>query len=98
MKRYSNGMLLSDGIELSEFTDLIEDGEKLYHFSEVPSESEDCIILLATIAPEVKELLENMKTDDVQKMSDIILQEAIDNGFGIAKDDMTVIVAKLAKI
>jgi len=54
-----DGMLLSDGIELSEFTDLIEDGEKLYHFSEVPSESEDCIILLATIAPEVKELLEN---------------------------------------
>ena len=46
----------------------------------------------------VKELLENMTTDDVQKMSDIILQEAIDNGFGIAKDDMTVIVAKLAKI
>ena len=46
----------------------------------------------------LKELLENMKTDDVQKMSDIILQEAIDNGFGIAKDDMTVIVAKLAKI
>lgn len=32
MKRYSNGMLLSDGIEWSEFTDLIEDGEKLYHF------------------------------------------------------------------
>ena len=46
----------------------------------------------------LKELLENMKTDDVQKMSDIILQEAIDNGFGIAKDDMTVIVAKLVKI
>lgn len=46
----------------------------------------------------VKELLENITTDDVQKMSDIILQEAIDNGFGIAKDDMTVIVAKLAKI
>jgi len=46
----------------------------------------------------LKELLENMKIDDVQKMSDIILQEAIDNGFGIAKDDMTVIVAKLAKI
>lgn len=46
----------------------------------------------------VKELLENIKTEDVQKMSNIILQEAIDNGFGIAKDDMTVIVAKLAKI
>ena len=46
----------------------------------------------------LKELLENMNTEDVQKISDIILQEAIDNGFGIAKDDMTVIVAKLEKI
>lgn len=46
----------------------------------------------------VKELLENIQTDDVQKISEIILQESIDNGFGIAKDDMTVIVAKLAKI
>lgn len=46
----------------------------------------------------LKELLENIQTDDVQKMSDIIIQEAIDNGFGIAKDDMTVIVAKIAKI
>lgn len=46
----------------------------------------------------LKELIENMNTDDVQKMSDIILQEAIDNGFGIAKDDMTVIVTKIQKI
>ena len=46
----------------------------------------------------LKELLENMQTDDVQKISDIIMQEAIDNGYGIAKDDMTVIVAKLEKI
>lgn len=46
----------------------------------------------------LKELLENIKTDDVQKISDIIIQESIDNGFGIAKDDMTVIVAKLVKI
>ena len=45
----------------------------------------------------LKELIENITTDDVQKMSDIILQEAIDNGLGIAKDDMTVIVAKLEK-
>ena len=44
----------------------------------------------------LKELLENLKTDDVQKISDIILQEAIDNGFGIAKDDMTVIVLKIS--
>lgn len=46
----------------------------------------------------LKELLENMETQDVQKISDIIMQEAIDNGYGIAKDDMTVIVAKLEKI
>ena len=46
----------------------------------------------------LKELLENMQTDDVQKISDIIMQESIDNGFGIAKDDMTVIVAKLEKV
>lgn len=46
----------------------------------------------------LKELIENLQTEDVQKIADIILQEAIDNGFGIAKDDMTVIVAKLVSI
>ena len=46
----------------------------------------------------LKELLENISTNDVQKISDIILQEAIDNGYGIAKDDMTVIVSKIMKV
>ena len=46
----------------------------------------------------LKELMENIETDDVQKIADIIMQEAIDNGFGIAKDDMTVIVTKLVSI
>ena len=46
----------------------------------------------------LKELIENLQTEDVQKIADIILQEALDNGFGIAKDDMTVIVAKLVSI
>lgn len=45
----------------------------------------------------LKELLENINTDDVQKIADIILQEAVDNGYGIAKDDMTVIVSKIMK-
>lgn len=45
----------------------------------------------------LKELLENISTNDVQKISDIILQESIDNGYGIAKDDMTVIVSKIMK-
>jgi len=46
----------------------------------------------------LKEVLENITTDNVQKIADIIMQEAIDNGYGIAKDDMTIIVAKLEKI
>ena len=46
----------------------------------------------------VKELLENIETEDVQKIANIILQEAMDNGLGIAKDDMTVLVAKIDKI
>ena len=45
----------------------------------------------------LKQLLEKMKTDNVQKMADIILGEAIDNGMGIAKDDMTIIIAKINK-
>ena len=46
----------------------------------------------------VKELLEGIETQDIQKIADILLQESIDNGFGIAKDDMTVLVAKIEKI
>lgn len=46
----------------------------------------------------IKELLEGIETDDVQKISDIILQEALDNNVGIAKDDMTVLVARIDKI
>lgn len=46
----------------------------------------------------LKDVLEKITTTDVQKIADIIIKEAIDNGFGIAKDDMTIIVAKLVKI
>ena len=45
----------------------------------------------------LKFLLEEIETDDVQKIADIILQEAIDNNYGIPKDDMTVMVAKIKK-
>ena len=43
----------------------------------------------------VKYLLEDMQADDAQKISDIILSEAIDNDYGKQKDDMTVIVVKI---
>ena len=46
----------------------------------------------------VKELLENIETDDIQRIADILLQESIDNGLGVAKDDMTVLIAKVEKI
>ena len=46
----------------------------------------------------VKDMLENIETDDVQKIADIVLQEAIDNDYGIPKDDMTVLVAKIERI
>lgn len=43
----------------------------------------------------LKYLLEEITSDDVQKIADIIISEAIDNDFGKEKDDMTVIVAKV---
>ena len=45
----------------------------------------------------VKYLLEDMQTDDAQKIADILLKESIDNDYGTPKDDMTVIVAKISK-
>lgn len=45
----------------------------------------------------LKYLLEEIGTEDVQKIADIIINEAIDNDFGKQKDDMTVIVVKTIK-
>lgn len=46
----------------------------------------------------VKDLLENIETEDVQKIADLLVNEAIDNGLGIARDDMTVLVAKVENV
>ena len=43
----------------------------------------------------VKYLLEDIEITNPQKIADIILNESIDNNFGKAKDDMSVIVFKL---
>jgi len=45
----------------------------------------------------IKNLLEEMETTNAQKIADILLKEAIDNNYGKAKDDMTVIVLKIIK-
>ena len=45
----------------------------------------------------VKNLLEQIETDNVQKIANIILDESKDNNLGMPKDDMTVIVMKVKK-
>ena len=42
-------------------------------------------------------LLKNISTNNVQKMADILIKEAIDNNYGICKDDMTIFTVKVTK-
>ena len=42
----------------------------------------------------VRYLLEDIETNNTKKIADLVLTEAIDNNFGKAKDDMSVIVCK----
>lgn len=43
----------------------------------------------------VKYLLEDIETTSVQKIADLILNEAVDNSYGVTKDDMSLMVCKL---
>ena len=43
----------------------------------------------------IEELLKTVKNTSAQRLADIILQEAVDFNYGIARDDMTVIVARV---
>lgn len=45
----------------------------------------------------MEEYIKNISTTNVQKVADLIVAEAIDKSFGIARDDMTVIIAKVVK-
>lgn len=45
----------------------------------------------------VKDVLENIETENAQKIADIIINEAIDNNYGKAQDDMSIIVIKIKK-
>jgi len=42
-------------------------------------------------------LLEDLSTDDAQRIADIILNESRDNDYGNEKDDMSVIVFRVNK-
>ena len=45
----------------------------------------------------VQEALEEIDSEDAQRIADLILRESIDNDFGKEKDDMTVIAYKIKK-
>ncbi len=42
----------------------------------------------------VKYILEDIETNNTQKIADLILNEAIDNSYGLPKDDMSIMVCK----
>jgi len=42
----------------------------------------------------VKYMLEDIETNNTQKIADLIINEAIDNCYGLPKDDMSIIVCK----
>lgn len=45
----------------------------------------------------IKYLLEDIETNNTQKIADLVLNEAIDNNYGTPKDDMSIIVCKIMK-
>lgn len=45
----------------------------------------------------IEEFLRNISTNNVQKISDLLLAEAVDNSYGVVRDDMSIIVSKIVK-
>lgn len=69
----------------------VEDGEILVMCSDGIVDSKDDFGIW------LENYIKNINTNNVQKIADLILAEAIDNNYGIAKDDMTVIVSRVVK-
>lgn len=90
----SNEMPIGVGmeIELKEKNIPVSDGDIILMCSDGLLESKDEVK-----KDWVEEFLKKTSTTNVQKISDMILAEAIDNNYGIAEDDITVIVAKIIK-
>ena len=90
----SNEMPIGVGmeVELKEKNIPVSDGDIILMCSDGLLESKDEVK-----KDWIEEFLKNSSTNNVQKISDMILAEAIDNNYGIAEDDITVIVAKILK-
>lgn len=84
-----------DKIDLVVYNKKIVDGQTIVMCSDGILESNE---ELANKEIWVKEFLENINTEDINEISKALVQEAIDNDLGIAKDDMTVLVAKINAI
>ncbi len=82
-----------NNIELKSQTIDISDGDIMVMCSDGILEAKD-----DTKKEWMEEFLRNVSTNNVQKLADLILAEAIDNSYGIAQDDMTVIVTKVKRI
>ena len=46
---------------------------------------------------ELRYILEDIETTNTKKIADLVLNEAVDNNYGFAKDDMTVLVCRFLK-
>lgn len=81
-----------EDIELNPETTKLNDGDIILMCSDGLLESKENIS-----KDWIETFLKNVNTNNVQKLSDLIVAEAIDNSYGIVKDDITVIVAKVVK-
>ena len=81
-----------NNIELQSNTIDIIDGDIIIMCSDGVLEAKD-----DTKREWIEDFLKNVSTNNVQKLADLILAEAVDNSFGIAQDDMTLIVSKIVK-
>lgn len=81
-----------DNIELQSETIDVNDGDIYIMCSDGVLETKD-----DTKTEWFEEFIKNVSVTNIQKFADLILAEAIDNNFGVAQDDMTVIVCKIVK-
>lgn len=92
IKAASMPLGIVDTIDLQSETIFIEDGDIIVMCSDGVLESKS-----DEKQEWIVEFLKNVSTNNVQKLADLILAEAIDNNYGVAQDDMTVIVSKIVK-